>query len=94
MGGTRAAVLVTVAFGVLSAPASLAAQATIQRDGGDLAYLSVNALVGGLSAGIFSHARGGSFFEPFARGALGGSVSYFGKRLSGGGFPAAGLVGR
>lgn len=62
--------------------------------GDDLTYLSVNALVGGLTSGLFSRARGGPFLEPFARGLLGGSISYAGKRLGGTSVPGAGLVGR
>lgn len=62
--------------------------------GSDLTYFSVNALLGGLTAGLVSRARGRPFLEPFSRGLLGGSISYAGKRLSGSLVPGAGLVGR
>lgn len=61
---------------------------------GDLGYASVNAVLGGLTAGVVSAIRGGSFFEPFAHGVLGGATSYVGKRVSGRGFWGAGLMGR
>lgn len=60
----------------------------------DMGYGSANAVLGGLTAGITSALRGGPFFEPFAHGVLGGATSYLGKRVSGGGFWGAGLVGR
>ena len=61
---------------------------------GDLTYLSLNAVLGGLTAAVTSAARGGSFFEPFAHGVLGGAASYAGKRVTASGFWGAGLVGR
>jgi len=60
----------------------------------DRAYLSANALLGGLTAGVSSSVRGGPFLEPFVRGAIGGAISYGGKRLSGADFSASGLIGR
>lgn len=81
-----AAVLPPCASGQTPAPAV--------EEWGDLGYVSVNAVLGGLTAGITSAVRGGPFFEPFAHGVLGGATSYVGKRVSGGGFWGAGLVGR
>ena len=56
--------------------------------------LAGNAGLGALTAGILQALRGGSFTDGFARGALGGSVVYWGKRVSAEGFWGAGLAGR
>lgn len=61
---------------------------------GELLYLSVNVLLGGLTGGVFQELRGGSFLDGFARGSLGGSSVYAGKRLSVESFAGAGLLGR
>lgn len=60
----------------------------------DLNFLAANALLGGLTAGISSRLRGGPFSEAFARGALGGGVTYLGKRTAAARFDGAGLLGR
>ncbi len=64
------------------------------RWAGQLTALTTNALFGGLTAGVFQELRGGSFKDGFARGALGGSVTYAGKHVAGKRFDGAGLVGR
>lgn len=61
---------------------------------GEIAYLGVNVLVGGLTAGLWQELSGGSFREGFAGGALGGSVQYAGKRLAAESFPGGGFLGR
>lgn len=61
---------------------------------GDVTFLSLNALVGGLTAGVLQTLRDGSFQSGFARGALGGAVSYGGRRLAVEEFSGAGLLGR
>ena len=61
---------------------------------GDVAFASLNALASGLSAGLFQLARGESFTDAFARGALGGSAHYAGMRISAQRFDGAGLLGR
>jgi hypothetical protein len=61
---------------------------------GDVTFLSANALLAGVSAGILQELRDGSFKDGFARGALGGAVSYGGRRLAVADFWGAGLVGR
>lgn len=61
---------------------------------GDAADLGVNALLGGLTAGVAQKARGGSFQDGFTRGMAGGAVVYWGKRLAVQNFAASGLVGR
>jgi hypothetical protein len=61
---------------------------------GDVTFLGANALLGGLTAGILREIRGGSFTDGFATGALGGAVSYGGRRLAGQSFWGAGLLGR
>lgn len=84
---------------------SLAGQEPVQRDpptlaspspsgAGELVYLSVNVLLGGLTGGVFQELRGGSFSDGFTRGSLGGSMVYAGKRLSVESFAGAGLLGR
>jgi hypothetical protein len=61
---------------------------------GDVTFLSANALLAGVSAGVLQELRDGSFKDGFARGALGGAVSYGGRRLAVADFWGAGLVGR
>lgn len=61
---------------------------------GELATLSANALLAGLTAGVVQRWRGGSFEEAFARGALGGAGIYAGKRIAAEDFAGAGLLGR
>jgi hypothetical protein len=61
---------------------------------GQFTVLSANAVLGGLTAGILQELRGGSFKDGFARGALGGSVVYAGKRIAASRFDGAGLTGR
>jgi hypothetical protein len=61
---------------------------------GDATFLGLNALSSGLTAGLFQLARGESFADGFARGALGGSVHYAGMRISAQAFDGAGLLGR
>lgn len=61
---------------------------------GEVAFLGINALVGGLTAGVWQELSEGSFEEGFAGGALGGSVAYAGKRIAAESFPGAGLLGR
>lgn len=61
---------------------------------GHLAVLAGNATLGALTAGILQELRGGSFSDGFARGALGGSIGYLGKRVAVEDFAGAGLLGR
>lgn len=61
---------------------------------GELAFLSINAVIGGLTAGLWQELSEGSFAEGFTGGALGGSVVYAGKRLTAESFPGAGFLGR
>lgn len=56
--------------------------------------LGVNSLLAGATAGVRRHLDGGSFRDGFAGGALGGALTYAGKRVSGERFAGAGLVGR
>jgi hypothetical protein len=60
----------------------------------ELAVLSGNALLGGVSAGVLHRLRGGSFRDAFLRGLGGGAVIYGGKRIAVERFGGAGLVGR
>lgn len=92
---SRLAVAATL---LASAAAPLRAQAdsdwTAPGWVGDATFLSLNALSGGLTAGLFQTMRGESFTDGFARGALGGAVYYAGLRTSTRRFDGAGLVGR
>jgi hypothetical protein len=56
--------------------------------------LSANAVLSGLTAGLFREIRGGSFQDGFTRGAMGGAIIYSGKRVAVERFTGAGLVGR
>ncbi|MCG6957469.1 MAG: hypothetical protein LJF04_15880 [Gemmatimonadetes bacterium] len=60
----------------------------------DLNFFSMNALLGGLAAGVQRVLHHGSFAEGFTRGALGGGVSYLGKRTAVARFSGAGFLGR
>jgi hypothetical protein len=64
------------------------------KEVGDVAFLAANALLGGLSAGAIRELRGGSFSDGFAAGALGGAISYGGRRIATQEFAGAGFVGR
>lgn len=83
-----AALLVLIAF----APAR--AQQRYDASESDLALLSVNALIGGASAGASAWLRGRDVSDSFLAGALGGGLSFAGKRVATIDFPASGLVGR
>ncbi|MGQ0813852.1 MAG: hypothetical protein ACT4O1_05245 [Gemmatimonadota bacterium] len=61
---------------------------------GQFTTLSANAVLGGVTAGLFQELRGGSFKDGFTRGALGGVVIYAGKRVAAERFYGAGLIGR
>lgn len=63
---------------------------------GEISTLGINALIGGLTAAIPQLHRGGpgEFLDRFARGALGGSVGYVGKRLAVERWSGAGFLGR
>jgi hypothetical protein len=65
-----------------------------QRWVGDVTFLSLNALLAGVSSGIQQELRDGSFSGGFARGALGGAVAYGGRRIAVADFWGAGLIGR
>lgn len=61
---------------------------------GDAAFMAINALVGGVTAGLWQALSDGSFADGFAGGALGGGVAYVGKRLAAETFAGAGFLGR
>jgi hypothetical protein len=67
---------------------------TSPRWSGELASLGANALVGALTAGLTREFRDGDFSDGFTRGALGGVITYAGKRLAAEDFTTAGLFGR
>lgn len=61
---------------------------------GEAAFLSLNTVVGGITAGLWQELSGGSFKDGFLGGAFGGSVVYAGKRVAAESFAGAGLLGR
>lgn len=86
---------------VLALPFASAAQdvtpAPSSEGGGaqrDVALLGVNALLGGVTAGIAGALDGRGFADGFAGGAAGGAVLYAGKRAAAARFDGAGLMGR
>lgn len=64
------------------------------RATGELLALSVNAAIGGLTAGVRQWQADRSFLDGFWRGALGGVGTYAGKRIVVSDFDGAGLLGR
>jgi hypothetical protein len=64
------------------------------RWAGQVASLGANGILGGLTAGLLQHFRGGSFSDGFTRGMLGGAASWVGKWIAAESFGGAGLVGR
>lgn len=68
------------------------ARAVTWRD--EAGTLGINALVGGVAAGLATSLRGGKFLDGFGRGAAGGGVAYAGKRIAAERWYGAGLVGR
>jgi hypothetical protein len=67
---------------------------TAPRWTGDLTFLGVNALTGGLTGGLLQRLEGGSFRDGFTRGTLGGAVAYAGRRVSADRYFGAGFLGR
>jgi len=59
-----------------------------------VSVLAGNATIGALTAGVLQKLKGGSFKDGFVRGAVGGAVSYAGKRAAAQDFWGAGLLGR
>lgn len=96
----RAALSVAVAAALVAGLASPAAGQTEEggwtapRWTGDLTFLGVNALTGGLTGGILQRLEGGSFRDGFTRGTLGGAVAYAGRRVSADRYYGAGFLGR
>lgn len=82
--------LAAIWLAALVAPERASAQATASRE---LAVVGANALLGGLTSGVVSWGRGGSFLEGLGAGAAGGGMQYVGKRISTSALPGAGLAG-
>lgn len=61
---------------------------------GEFATLGVNAVLGGLTAGLVQWFGGRPFADAFVAGALGGATTYAGKRLAVEPFTGAGALGR
>lgn len=61
---------------------------------GELTFLAVNSLLGGVTAGVRQEWQGGSFRDGFTRGSFGGILVYAGRRVSTQQFGGAGLLGR
>jgi hypothetical protein len=64
------------------------------RWAGEVASLGANAMIGGLTAGLVQHFRGGSFRDGFTKGVSGGALVYAGKRAASERFAGAGAIGR
>src|SRR5688572_18633266 len=64
------------------------------RLGAHLTTLGLNMAVGAVTAGVTSHIRGNSFWKGLIGGALGGGLSYSGKRITTANFFGSGLLGR
>jgi hypothetical protein len=81
---------------LLSPPAAAAQEGGFRAPSwvGETTFLGLDALTGGLTAGVVQRLKGGSFRDGFARGSLGGAVSYAGRRLAVSSFAGAGLAGR
>jgi hypothetical protein len=82
---------------LLSAEPPASAQASRRKDADwfdDLSFLSANALLGGVTAGIVCFVKDRAFRKGFTDGMLGGGVTYVGKRLAAARFSGAGLLGR
>jgi hypothetical protein len=61
----------------------------------DVAFTAANALLSGVAAGLFRSLSGsGTFGDGFRDGAMGGGVTYAGKRLAAQRFAGAGALGR
>lgn len=61
---------------------------------GEVTFLGANALLSGVSSGLMQWLRDGSFQDGFTRGALGGAITYSGRRIVAENFWGAGLLGR
>ena len=102
MRATPCSACLALCIWLLMSPAAVpaGAQEIPEADGwasdavGEAAFLSVNAVVGGLTAGLWQELTGGSFADGLAGGVLGGSVVYAGKRVAASSFPGAGFLGR
>ena len=83
---------------VLMLPALLAAPVRAQErfdaSESDFALLSIHAVVGGASAAVVALLRGEDVTDAMALGALGGGLSFAGKRIATSDFTASGFVGR
>ena len=64
------------------------------RWSGELASLGANAFLGAITAGLTRELRGGGFSDGFVKGALGGVLTYAGKRVAAERFDGAGFLGR
>jgi hypothetical protein len=85
-----------VALLVSAFPTALAAQVREEANWvRHFNYLAGNALLDGLTAGLFQlFSEEGSFADGFAKGALGGTSAYLGKVVSVQSFDGAGFLGR
>lgn len=64
------------------------------RWSGEVASLGANAFLGAVTAGLIRELHGGSFSDGFVKGALGGVITYAGKRVAAERFDGAGFLGR
>jgi hypothetical protein len=71
-----------------------AGSGTGPRTADHITALGINAGLGALTAGVTQHLRGRSFWKGFVGGAVGGGLSYAGKRVATAEFGGSGIVGR
>jgi hypothetical protein len=64
------------------------------RFGAHLTTLGLNVALGAATAGVTSHFRGNSFWKGLFGGAIGGGLSYSGKRIVSADFYGSGFLGR
>ena len=92
--------IVAAALALLAGPSALAGQQGWESQrappawAGDLMFLAGNAALGGVAAGTLRALRGGSFWDGMRSGAVGGALSYGGRRITAERFTGAGLLGR
>lgn len=91
------AVLLTLPPGVAAQSSGLVDEQTGTSGGWaeDVGYTAANAVISGVIAGLFrTFSDDGSFGDGFRAGAVGGAITYGGKRLAAERFAGAGLMGR
>ncbi|HEY0022326.1 MAG TPA: hypothetical protein VGB24_05430 [Longimicrobium sp.] len=66
----------------------------MSREAGYAIDIGANVLIGGLTGGVAQRWNGGSFWQGFRRGAVGGGLVFAGKQMTAARFTGAGVAGR